>query len=78
VQVDVYAPTEIEAEEISEKIRLAPLSGYSGLMNETVVLICTIQSERAVIVQPVDSSGRAGWRRSTDYRITYEREVVAF
>lgn len=78
VQVDLYAPTEIEAEDIGDKIRLA-ISGYYGTMGEsTVVKSVTIAADRELIQQPVDGSGRAGYRKSVDYRITYEREVTTY
>lgn len=77
VQVDVYAATELQAEEIGDAIRLA-ISGYYGLMHETEVKSVTIRGDRQLIQVPVDSSGRAGWRKSVDYGITYERAVTAY
>lgn len=78
VQVDLYAATELEAEDIGDKIRLA-ISGYYGTMGEeTVVKSVTIAGDRQLIQQPVDGSGRAGYRKSVDYRITYERPVTAY
>lgn len=77
VQLDVYALTENEAEDIGDEIRLA-ISGYYGLMDETQVKSVTIRSDRQLLQVPVDASGRAGWRRSVDYGITYEREVTVY
>jgi len=77
VQVSVFAPTYLQCEAISEAIRLA-ISGYSGLFDQTVVHAVLIQSERDATIAPVDSSGRAGWMQSTDYRITFTRSVTAY
>lgn len=78
VQVDCYAATEIEAEAIADAVRLAPLSGYTGLMHEIQVKWVQIVAERELLQGPVDSSGRATWRKSIDYRITFERPVYAY
>lgn len=76
VQVDVYAATPDEAEEIFDLIRLAPLSGYRGLMGETYVHAVTIAREALLDDYRGDGSDRAYARASGDFRIHYDRPVV--
>lgn len=78
VQVDVHADTRREANEISELIRNAPLSGYDGGTwdGDTVVQAVLIESEVEIDEPPTDSSDTWLYRKITNYRITYERTVT--
>jgi hypothetical protein len=75
-QIDVYAESDDEAEEIAELIRLAPLSGYRGLMDDTCVHAVTIESE----IDPDDYQSDGGdntlSRSTKTYRIHHDRTVL--
>jgi hypothetical protein len=76
VQVDVYADTDLEAQEISELIRLAPLSGYRGLMDTTYVHAVTIESELAPDDFLSDAGDTPTSRSTKTYRVHHDRAVV--
>lgn len=75
-QVDVYAASDDEANEIAELIRLAPLSGYRGTMDTTYVHSVTIASERGPDDFRSDGSDTPYSRNQRDYRIRHDRAVV--
>jgi len=74
-QVDVYADSEDECEEIAELIRLAPLSGYRGQMDGVRVHAVTIQSEDDPTEQRGDGNDAPYYRSRKDYRIHFDRVV---
>ncbi len=81
VQVDVWAESEQEADEIAELIRLAPLSGFRGTWTDrdgaaTAVQAVTIQHELGTFEDPKDGGDSMRYRHTRDYRIHYQRAVT--
>lgn len=75
-QIDVYAATDEEAEEIADLIRTAPLSGYRGYMDTTYVHAVTIESELDPDDYRDDGSDAPYSRSTRTYRIHHDRAVV--
>jgi len=76
LQVDVYADSAAECDEISELIRLAPTSGYRGLMDQTYVHAVTIERESGTTEEPASGLDAPIYRNSIDYRVHFNRAVV--
>ena len=73
VELTVHAATAFEAAEIMEKIRLAPLSGYRGLLDATWCNLCKVESERQFTTPVRDGTDRPVHHAQADYRIFYQR-----
>lgn len=76
VQVSTYAATDLEAEEIAELIRLAPLSGYRGQMDTVRVQAVTIESEIDRLVESGSGGDAPYYENMKDYRIFFDRQVT--
>lgn len=74
VQVDVWADTYTEADEIAELIRNRT-SGYQGAAGDEVIREATIVREGETIQQPKDGSGKWQYSHSRDFRIFYETAI---
>lgn len=81
VQVDVWAESEQEADQISELIRLAPLSGFRGEWSDeggaVEVQAVTIESETGTVEDPKDGTDDTRHRRTTTYMIHHQRPVFS-
>lgn len=87
VQVDVWAESEQEADEIAELVRgynpdgslvaTLPLSGYrGGTWDGTVVQAVTITSQVGTFEDPRDGSDTTRFRNTRNYQIHYERPAA--
>lgn len=85
VQIDVWAETEKQADEIADLIRgfdadgnliaSRPLSGFAGTWDGARVEAVVIMSETGTVEEPGDSSGAGRFRNTRDYRIHWHRAV---
>lgn len=86
IQVDVWADTAREADEIAELVRgydhdgnlvaERPLSGFAGQWDGVRIDAVTITNEIASQEPPTDASDDWLFRRTTDLRIHYHRPVT--
>jgi hypothetical protein len=72
VQVDVDSAKYLDAIEIAELIRVA-IEYHHGTWDDTVIHSVTVQNETDQVFPQQDASDDRIFRRSVDYKITYER-----
>jgi len=73
-QIDSYAFTAKQVDQVSEAIRLA-IDGFTGSMNNVQVNDCFLTDESDEFIQPTDRSERVKYRNRSDFTI-WHRETV--
>lgn len=74
VQIDVYGRTALDAFELTELIRLAPMSCYRGPMGSTTVESCTLVRKTSVPEYVAAGRDEHIRRISADYKLVYKQE----
>ncbi len=72
MQIDCEAATRGGANNLAEKVRLAPLQGLRGAMENIFVNSVTLDGRRDFEYQPEDSSEDYTYVRSQDFIIAHE------
>lgn len=74
VQLDIYADTALETDQLAETLRLN-LDAFRGNMEGLEVMGAGLDSERDLFIDPQDASQVGKHRRSIDY-IIWHREAI--